>query len=209
MNNKNIKFIQSSGGLGQFRPIYQTCHPVIPVHLLLKQPFLSIIGTSLLSVAVHEFGHSLGIGHSSVRGSIMFPWYQGYEEGNDLKEDDQTAIQQLYGPKEDKQFKHNPHFRPTRPHHHTTTVATTTTERPRSYNPRPDSDEPRQPDRNYPKKPYRPRWQTTKTSRHNPKYEKPKTCDTDYDAISMIRNELFIFKDKVNIFDDFFFQLFF
>lgn len=136
----------------------------------------------------------------------MFPWYQGYEDGKDLKEDDQTAIQQLYGPKEDKQWKHNPHFRPTKTHHHTTTTAATTTgryeQRPRPYNPRPDTEQPRLPDydpKNNPKKPYRPRYQTTKTSRYNPKIEKPKTCDTDYDAISMIRNELFIFKDKVNI----------
>ncbi|KAJ7374677.1 peptidase M10A [Desmophyllum pertusum] len=54
-------------------------------------------GTNLLWVAVHEFGHSLGIRHSNVRDAIMYPYYTGYVANMALTQDDIDAIQSLYG----------------------------------------------------------------------------------------------------------------
>lgn len=50
-------------------------------------------------MAAHEFGHSLGLSHSPVEGALMYPWYQGMQNGFDyeLPEDDRLGIQHLYG----------------------------------------------------------------------------------------------------------------
>jgi hypothetical protein len=49
----------------------------------------------LITVAAHEFGHSLGLDHSTVNGSLMFPSYSGPHRF--LHADDIAGIQQIYG----------------------------------------------------------------------------------------------------------------
>ncbi|KJD42566.1 matrixin family metalloprotease [Paenibacillus terrae] len=52
-------------------------------------------GIDLVTVAAHEFGHSLGLDHSNVRGSLMFASYTG--EHRFLHQDDIQGIQSIYG----------------------------------------------------------------------------------------------------------------
>ncbi|KAG8236649.1 hypothetical protein J437_LFUL016988 [Ladona fulva] len=137
-------------------------------------------GTSLFSVAAHEFGHSLGLSHSSVEGALMYPWYQGTRNADEkfrLPDDDRFGIEQLYGRKHDRPYP----TRGPRPMPSTTTTTTLPPPRytPPTHRPRPDRPHPR------PERPQPPK-----------EYDKPNTCDTSYDAISLIRGELFIFKGR-------------
>ncbi|XP_011864181.1 PREDICTED: matrix metalloproteinase-14-like isoform X2 [Vollenhovia emeryi] len=189
-------------------------------------------GTSLFAVAAHEFGHSLGLAHSSVQGALMYPWYQGLSANYELPEDDRHGIQQMYGAPEGKLWGNIPGGplppeQPPPPPPTTTTTTTTTTYRPWRTRPPtrpnhyPDDGRPRQPGR-YPQKPdYRPHkphrhhttWSTTTTTttttttmRSTPRFrhrwtppqrdDVPDKCDTSYDAISIIRREVFVFKGR-------------
>ena len=49
----------------------------------------------LVTVAAHEFGHSLGLGHSSVAGALMAPFYGGPHRF--LHSDDKNGIRAIYG----------------------------------------------------------------------------------------------------------------
>ncbi|KAF6284549.1 matrix metallopeptidase 9 [Rhinolophus ferrumequinum] len=55
-------------------------------------------GYSLFLVAAHEFGHALGLDHTSVPEALMYPMYS-YTDGPPLHEDDVKGIQHLYGPR--------------------------------------------------------------------------------------------------------------
>lgn len=56
-----------------------------------------ISGVRLFAVAAHEFGHSLGLSHSSVQGALMNPFYQTISDNFQLPHDDVIGIQKIYG----------------------------------------------------------------------------------------------------------------
>ncbi len=57
----------------------------------------SWIGIDLYQVAAHEFGHSLGLGHSDDPNALMYAFYRGYIPNFQLPQDDINGIQYLYG----------------------------------------------------------------------------------------------------------------
>ncbi|TSM28229.1 Collagenase 3 [Bagarius yarrelli] len=60
--------------------------------------FKSSLGSNLFNVAAHEFGHSLGLVHSKVKGALMYPTYSySYPDTYVLPGDDFKRIQALYG----------------------------------------------------------------------------------------------------------------
>ena len=54
-------------------------------------------GINLMIVSAHEIGHAIGLSHSEIPGTLMAPYYQGFEENFALRPDDIEGAQHLYG----------------------------------------------------------------------------------------------------------------
>ncbi|XP_039859488.1 stromelysin-3-like [Simochromis diagramma] len=123
------------------------------------------MGMDLLQVAAHEFGHVLGLQHTRTKGAIMSPHYFFADFPPRISNDDKWGIQHLYGSR-----------RVRAPEPQTTTATTTTTTTTATTTTTSTTT-------------------TTTTTESNEIFPTgPDACRTEFDAVSMIRGELFFFK---------------
>ena len=135
-------------------------------------------GVDFFYVALHEIGHALGLGHSEVEEAVMFAWYSKFR--HELHEDDIRGIQSMYGVRQ---------FVPRNPERRTTPRATTP---PRTVTPPPPRTTVRTRETIKPRVSY----QTPQLPDHRLIPIKPNRCSIQFDAISVVRGQIYIFKDR-------------
>lgn len=121
---------------------------------------------SFFYTLLHELGHSLGLAHSSETESIMYPWYSSSRTlDRSAKELYEDDIIGIEQIYGPKDGKRR--WGPVNPRKTTRRITTTTTRRPQTQRP------------------------VEPTTTQQPI---PDRCNTSYDAIAVIRNELMVFK---------------
>ncbi|KAM9568060.1 matrix metalloproteinase-15-like isoform 1-T1 [Salvelinus alpinus] len=183
-------------------------------------------GIDLFLVAVHELGHALGLGHSDNPNAIMAPLYQYMDTKIfSLPEDDRNGIQKIYGSPDNAPTQDPPATADddTAPNQDPTTTAppdldstttapldrapTTTPDSPLETHPltptyTPDQPEPiPDPDPTVPwpdpvpVTPYIRRDEPRRPPKQ-PDHTAPNICDGDFDTVTMLRGEMFVFKGR-------------